>query len=128
MKEEYGLWVLENRVLTKTFGLKRDERKGEWRRLHTEDLHDLYLPNIIWVIKIKNEMCRGLWNGYGREGVHTGFSLREGDHLKHSGVDGKVILKYVFKKWDRAWIGLIWLRKGDRWRAPVNAVMNLRFP
>jgi hypothetical protein len=42
--------VLENRVL-RIFGPKRDEVTGEWRRLHNEELNDLYCsPNIIWVI------------------------------------------------------------------------------
>jgi hypothetical protein len=43
--------VFENRLL-KIFGLKRDEVKGEWRKLHNEGLNDLYLsPNIVRVIK-----------------------------------------------------------------------------
>jgi hypothetical protein len=48
--------------------------------------------------------------------VHTRFwwgGLRERDHLEALGVDGRIILKWVFKKWDReAWTGLIWLRIG----------------
>jgi hypothetical protein len=44
--------VFENRVLRKIFGPKRDEATGEWRRLHNEELNDLYSsPNIIRVIK-----------------------------------------------------------------------------
>jgi hypothetical protein len=39
--------VFVNRVLRKIFRPKRDEVTGEWRRLHNEELHDLYSPNII---------------------------------------------------------------------------------
>jgi len=44
--------VFENRVLRRIFGLKRDKVTGEWRKLHNEELHDLYCsPNIVRVIK-----------------------------------------------------------------------------
>jgi hypothetical protein len=46
--------------------------------------------------------------------VHTGFwwgNIRERDHLGDQGIDGRIISKRIFKKWDRgAWTGLIWLR------------------
>jgi hypothetical protein len=44
--------VLENRVLRRVFGPKRDEVTGEWRKLSNEELNDLYsLPNIVRVVK-----------------------------------------------------------------------------
>ena len=44
--------MFENRVLRRIFGPKRDGVTEEWKRLHNEELHDLYAsPNIIWVIK-----------------------------------------------------------------------------
>jgi hypothetical protein len=48
LREEHRLWVFENRVLRRIFGPKRDEVTGEWRKLHSEELHTLYSsPNII---------------------------------------------------------------------------------
>ena len=44
--------MFENMVLRRIFGPRRDEVTGEWRRLHYEDINDLYSsPNIVWVIK-----------------------------------------------------------------------------
>jgi hypothetical protein len=52
LREEHRLRVFENRVLRRIFGPKSDEVTGEWRRLHNEELHDLYSsPNIIRVTK-----------------------------------------------------------------------------
>jgi hypothetical protein len=55
-------------------------------------------------------------------------NLRERDHWGDPGVDGRIILRWIFRNWDvGVWTGLSWLRI-DRWRALVNAVMNLRVP
>jgi hypothetical protein len=51
----------------------------------------------------------------GKRQVHTGFwwgDLREGDHLGDPDVDGRIILKWIFKKWGGAWAVLSWLRIG----------------
>jgi hypothetical protein len=54
LKEEHRLRVFENRVLRRIFGLKRDEVMGEWRKLHNEELCDLYSsPSIIRIIKLR---------------------------------------------------------------------------
>ena len=52
LREERKLRVFENKVLRRIFGPRRDEVKGEWRRLHNEELNDLYSSrNIVRVIK-----------------------------------------------------------------------------
>jgi hypothetical protein len=54
LREEHRLRVFENRVLRRIFGPKRDEVTGEWRKLHNEELHDLYSSaSIIRIIKLR---------------------------------------------------------------------------
>jgi hypothetical protein len=61
LREERRLRVFENRVLRRVFGPKRDEVTGEWRKLHNEELNDLYsLPNTVRVVKSK----RMRWAGH----------------------------------------------------------------
>jgi hypothetical protein len=117
LRKEHRLRVFENRVLTRIFGPQRDEVTGERRRLHNEQLNDLYSsPNIIWVIKSR----RVRWAGYvarmgeGRGAYRTLMGRPEGrrplGRPRRRWEDNiKMDLQEV--GWG-AWIGLIWLRIG----------------
>jgi hypothetical protein len=105
LREEHRLRVFENRVLRRIFGPKRDEITRKWRKLHNEQLHDLYCSsNIVRVIK-----SRMRWAGHvawmGEEiGMYSiGFwwgNLRERDHCRDPGIDGEIILGWIFRKWN----------------------------
>ena len=116
MREERKLRVFENMVLRRIFGPRRDEVTGEWRRLHNEELNDLYSsPNIVWVIKWR----RMRWAGHvarmgenrgGRIGSCWGYR-RERNHWRDLGVDGWIILGRISRRWDVGiWTGLGWPR------------------
>jgi hypothetical protein len=64
----------------------------------------------------RREACIGFWWGNLRERVYWG----------DPDVDGRIILGWIFRKWDRDWIGLDQDR--HRWREILNAVMNIRVP
>ena len=69
LREELRLRVFGNRVLRRIFGPKRDEVKGEWRKLHNEEINDLYCsPNIVRVIKSR----RMRWGNVARIGEKRG--------------------------------------------------------
>ena len=97
------------------FGHRRDEVKGEWRRLHNEELNDLYSSsNIVRVIKWR----RMRWAGHvARMGVERGCTgpwwgnRREGDQWGDLDVDGRIILGWISGRWDVGiWTGLGWPR------------------
>jgi hypothetical protein len=84
LREERRRRVFENRVLRRVFGPKRDEVTGEWRKLHNEELSDLYsLPNTVRVVKSRRMRWAGHVARMGRGEVCTGVwlgNLRERDH------------------------------------------------
>jgi hypothetical protein len=110
--------VFENRVLRRTFGPRRDEVTGGWRRLHNEELHNLYSsPSIIRMIKSRRLRWTGHVERMGRRGVHLGYR-RWVDNIK---MDVR----------ERGWDGMGWIdlaEDRDQWRALVDTVMNLRVP
>jgi hypothetical protein len=131
LREEHTLKVFENRVLRGIFGPKRAETIGGWRKLHSEELHNLYSsPTIIRMTK-----SRTGWTRYvarmGRKDMHTGFwwerqkewplgrlSRRWEDNIK----------MYVR---EIGWGGVDWsnvAEERDHWRAIVNTITNIRVP
>jgi len=69
LREERKLRVFENMVLRRIFVPRRDELTGEWRRLHNEELNDLYSsPNIVREIKSRRRDGLGMWRIWVRRG------------------------------------------------------------
>ena len=130
LREERRLRVFENRVLRRVFGPNRDEVTMEWRKLHNEELNDLYsLLNIVRVVK-----SRMRWAGHvermGEErGVHRVLVEKP---------EGKRPLGRPRRRWEdnikmdfqkvgggrEDWIGLAHDRDG--WRAVLSTVRNFR--
>ena len=96
--------AFENRVLRRIFGLKKDEVTREWTKLHKEELNFLYSsPNIARVIESRRMRWVGQEASMGRVEVHNGIwwgKLRESDHLEDPGIDGRRILRWIFREWD----------------------------
>jgi hypothetical protein len=72
--------------------------------------------SIVQVIKLRRMISEGACSTYGeRKGVYRVWSgnLRERDHLEHTGVDGRIILRWIFRKWNVGLgTGSSWLRIG----------------
>ena len=111
----YLLHVLENMVLRRIFGPRREEVTGEWRRVHNEEPNDLYSsPNIVRVIKSKRIGWAGHVALMGEERGCIGScwrKRRERDHRGDLGVDGWKVLRWFSRRWDVGmWTGLGWPR------------------
>ena len=133
LREERKLRVFEKMVFRRISGPRRDEITGEWRRMHNEELNDLYSsPNIVLVIKSRRMRWARHVARMGEEmGVYR-FLVRKPEGRRPMGrprrrwVDNirmdlqEVVCVYM------DWIGRAQDR--DRWRTLVSAVMNLRVP
>ena len=115
MRQERKLRVFENMVLRRIFGPRRNEVTGEWRRMHNEELSDLYSsPNIVRVIKSIKMRWAGHVARMGEERAVYRVLVRKPDgrnHWGNLGVDGWIILGRISRKEDVGiWTGLGWLR------------------
>jgi hypothetical protein len=84
LKEEHRLRVFENRVLRRIFGSKKNDVTVEWRKLHNEELRDLYSsPSSIRIIKLRRMRWAGHVARMGRRGTLIDYwweSQKERDH------------------------------------------------
>jgi len=123
----------ENRVLRRLFGPKKDEERGEWRKLHNVELCDLYYSSSI-VRVIKSRRMR--WAGHvARMGERRGVYRVLVGKLKGKGPLGRASHRWEdnikMNLQEVGCEGMDWIEVAqdrDRWRALVNAVMNLRVP
>ena len=133
MREEYRLRVFENSVLRRIFGSRRDEVTREWRKLHDEELNDLYSsPSIVQVIKSRGMRWAGhvasMWERKGVYRVLVGKPEGKrplGTPRRRCEDNIKVDLQ------EEVHVGMDWIELAegrDRWRALVNGVMNLWVP
>jgi hypothetical protein len=120
--------VLENRVLGRIFGLKRDEVAGGWRKLHNEELHILHsLPSIITIIKARTMRWAGHVARMGEKRNTYRILVRKPEGKRPTDVGGRIIFKVDLR--EIGWCGMDWIdlaQDRDQWMALVNMVMNLR--
>jgi hypothetical protein len=133
LREEHRLRVFENRVLRRIFEPRRYEVTRDWRKLHNEELHNLYsLPIIIIMIKSRRMRWSGNVARMGEKSNAYRILLEKPEgkrplrRPKHRWVNSiKMDLRKI--RWGgKDWINLAVGR--DQWRALVNMVMNLQVP
>jgi hypothetical protein len=133
LREEHRLRVFENRVLRRIFGPRRDEVAGRWRKLHNEELSDLYSsPSTIRIIKSKRMRMAGHVARMGEK--------RNAYRLLMGKPKGKRPLGRPRRRWvdnimmdlgEVGWVDVDWIgvaQNRNRWRALVNLVLNLQVP
>jgi hypothetical protein len=131
--EEHRLRVCENRVLRRIFGPRRDEVTADWRKLHNEELHNVYSsPNIIRMMKSR----RMRWAGH----VARMGETRNAYRILVGKPGGKRPLGRPRRRWvdnikmdlrEIAEDGMDWIELAqdrDQWRALLNTLMNIRVP
>jgi hypothetical protein len=104
--------MVDNRVMRKMFGPKRDEETGEEKTAYEDFCYLDTSPNIIRMIKSRKIRWSVMWHVWGRrgEGPSVRFNELERDHLENMGVDRKIILTLIFKSWNGKGKGFILLR------------------
>jgi len=133
LREERKPRVFENMVLRRIFGPRRDGVTGEWRRLHNEELNDLYTsPNIVRVIKSRRMRWVGHVARMGEESEVYRVLMGKPERKRPLVRPRRRWVDYIRTDLEEVgcgymnWIGLAQDR--DRWRTLVCAVMNLRVP
>jgi len=98
------LRIVDDRVVSKMFGPKTDDKTGDWRKLHTEERHVLYSsPTITQVIKSRRMRWAGHVTRIGEKKgayrilVQKREGERERDYMEDVGVGGWIILKWILK-------------------------------
>ena len=122
--------MFENRVLRRIFGPKRDEVTGEWRKVHNEELNDLYCsPNIVRMIKSRRMRWAGHEARMGRWEACADFC---GETQEKRPLGRSRHRWYDNIKMDLQEVGcgvMDWIEPTQNrgsWRTFVNAVMNFR--